>query len=160
MASADSSSTKAHSPPRLLDEVRATLRLEHYSARTEATYVDWIKRFILFHGKRHPSEMGADDVRTFLTYLATEKNVAASTQNQALSALIFLYRVVLKQKLPWVDQFERVQRPPKMPVVLTKEEARAVLTRLNGTARLIGHLLYGSGLRLMECIRLRVHPMR
>jgi integrase len=156
VASVDSFSTESHSPPRLLDQVRATLRLEHYSRRTEATYVDWIKRFILFHGKRHPSEMGAEEVRAFLTYLAAEKNVAASTQNQALSALIFLYRVVLKQKLPWVDQFERVQRPPKAPVVFTKEEARAVLTRLNGTARLMGYLLYGSGLRLMECMRLRI----
>ena len=156
VASVNSSSTEAHSPPRLLDEVRATLRLEHYSGRTETTYVDWIKRFILFNKKRHPAEMGAEEVRAFLTYLATERNVAASTQNQALSALIFLYRVVLKQKLPWVDQFERVQRPPKVPVVFTKEEARAVLTRLNGTARLMGHLLYGSGLRLMECMRLRI----
>ncbi len=156
VASVNSSSIEAHSAPRLLDQVRATLRLEHYSGRTETAYIDWIKRFILFHLKRHPSEMGAEEVRSFLTYLATEKNVAASTQNQALSALIFLYRVVLKEKLPWVDQFERVQRPPKVPVVFTKEEVRAVLVRLNGTARLMGHLLYGSGLRLMECMRLRI----
>ena len=149
VASVNSSASGVHPPPRLLDQVRATLRLEHYSGRTETAYIDWIKRFILFHGKRHPSEMGAEEVRIFLTHLAREKKVAASTQNQALSALIFLYRVVLKEKLPWVDQFERVQRPPKVPVVFTQAEARAVLARLNGTARLMGHLLYGSGLRLM-----------
>ena len=156
MASPDSKAVSPPVKPRLLDEVRATLRLEHYSRRTETTYIDWIKRFILFHGKRHPAEMGADEVREFLTYLAAEKNVAASTQNQALSALLFLYRVVLKSKLPWVDEFQRVQRPPKVPVVFTKEEARAVLSRINGTARLMANLLYGSGLRLMECVRLRV----
>ena len=156
MASVNLRQIEGSGRPKLLDQVRATLRLGHYSGRTETAYVDWIKRFILFHGKRHPAEMGADEVRAFLTYLAAEKNVAASTQNQALSALLFLYRVVLQQKLPWVDQFERVQRPPKVPVVFTKEEARAVLSRLNGTARLMAHLLYGSGLRLMECVRLRI----
>ena len=142
--------------PRLLEQVRATLRLAPYAKRTETTYLDWIKRYILFHQKRHPAEMGAEEVRAFLTHLAAEKNVAASTQNQALSALLFLYRVVLEQKLPWVDQFERVPRAPRVPVVLTKEEARAVLARLSGTARLMAHLLYGSGLRLMECVRLRI----
>ncbi|MGI8436897.1 MAG: integron integrase [Chthoniobacterales bacterium] len=136
--------------------MRATLRFAHYAKRTEESYVDWIKRFILFHGKRHSREMGPEEVRAFLTHLAAAKNVAASTQNQALSALLFLYRVVLEVKLPWVDGFERVQRPPKVPVVLTKEEARAVLARLTGSARLMGHLLYGSGLRLMECMRLRI----
>ena len=99
-------------------------------------------------------------MRAFLTHLAAAKNLAASTQNQALSALLFLYRVVLEVKLPWVDGFERVERPPKVPVVLTKEEARAVLVRLTASARLMAHLLYGSGLRLMECMRLRVHPVR
>lgn len=142
--------------PKLLDRVRGALRVAHYSVRTETAYLDWIRRFILFHRKRHPQEMGADEIREFLTHLATERNVAASTQNQALSALLFLYRVVLEQKLPWVDEFERVRRPAKVPVVFTKEEARAVLGRLNGTPRLMAHLLYGSGLRLMECVRLRV----
>lgn len=156
MTSGNSIASGAEARPRLLDEVRATLRLGHYSGRTETSYMDWIKRFILFHGKIHPREMGTDEVRAFLTHLAAEKRVAASTQNQALSALLFLYRVVLKQKLPWVDQFERVQRPPKAPVVFTKEETRAVLSRLNGTGRLMAHLLYGSGLRLMECVRLRI----
>ena len=170
---------EASARPKLLDQVRGKLRLERYSRRTEAVYIDWIRRFILFHSGawdremtgetpvgqtgrrpvlrwRHPEEMGADEIRAFLTHLAAEKNVAASTQNQALSALLFLYRVVLELKLPWVDQFQRVQRPPKVPVVFTKQEARAVLVRLNGTARLMGHLLYGSGLRLMECVRLRI----
>ncbi len=142
--------------PKLLDLVRRRLRVEHYSRRTETVYVDWIRRFILFHGKRHPSEMGAEAVREFLTYLAADQKVAASTQNQALSALLFLYRIVLEVKLPWVDGFERVQRPPKVPVVFTQDEARAVLSRLNGTPRLMALLLYGSGLRLMECVRLRV----
>ena len=146
----------APKPPRLLDQIRATLRLHHYSKRTESSYSDWIRRFILFHGKRHPLDMGAEEVTAFLTHLAAEKNVAASTQNQALSALLFLYRMVLEVKLPWVDGFERVQRPPKVPVVFTKEEARAVLARLTGSARLMAHLLYGSGLRVMECMRLRI----
>ncbi|HEX5870749.1 MAG TPA: integron integrase [Longimicrobium sp.] len=136
--------------------MRGALRVAHYSTRTESVYLDWIRRFILFHGKRHPEQMGADEIREFLTHLAAERNVAASTQHQALSALLFLYRVVLELKLPWVDEFERVQRPPKVPVVFTKEEARAVLSRLNGTPRLMAHLLYGSGLRLMECVRLRI----
>ncbi len=150
-------STLLSSPPRLklLDQVRATLRVAHYARRTESAYIDWIKRYILFQGKRHPLEMGAEEVNAFLTHLAVEKNVAASTQNQALSALLFLYRAVLGQKLPWVDEFERVRRPPKLPVVFTKEETRAVLSRLNGKASLMAHLLYGSGLRLMECVRLR-----
>ncbi len=142
--------------PKLLEQVRARLRVARYAKRTEESYLNWIKRYILFHGKRHPRDLGPEEVRAFLTHLAAEKNVAASTQNQALSALLFLYRVVLAVELPWVDGFERVQRPPKVPVVLTKEEARAVLARLNGSARLMAHLLYGSGLRLMECMRLRI----
>ena len=156
MASPNFDPAARPSGPKLLDQVRATLRVAHYAKRTEESYVDWIKRFILFHGKRHPREMGPEEVRAFLTHLAAAQKVAASTQNQALSALLFLYRVVLEVKLPWVDGFERVQRPPKVPVVLTKEEARAVLARLTGSARLMGHLLYGSGLRLMECMRLRI----
>ena len=159
MASINSSPPGPQAPPRLLDQVRHTLRLAHYAKRTEMAYLDWIRRYILFHRKRHPAEMGAAEVRAFLTHLAAEKNVAASTQNQALSALLFLYRVVLKQALPWVDQFERVQRPAKVPVVFTKEEALLVLARLNGTARLMAHLLYGSGLRLMECVRLRIKDL-
>jgi integron integrase len=142
--------------PRLLDRVRQHLRVRHYSIRTERAYVDWIKRFILFHGKRHPSEMGEAEISAFLTYLAADRNVAASTQNQALSALLFLYQIVLDIKLDWMDDLERVKRPAKVPVVLTQKEVRAVLAQLSGDYRLMAELLYGSGLRLMECLRLRV----
>jgi integron integrase len=141
---------------KLLDRVRQSIRFRHYSLRTEQVYLDWIKRFILFHGKRHPVEMGADEVREFLTYLATKGRVAASTQNQAFSALLFLYREVLKQELPWIDNIERAKRPAKLPVVLTTKEAHMVLSKLDGPARLMANLLYGCGLRLNECVRLRV----
>ena len=153
---------RPYSPPqtpaklRLLDHVREVLRRKHYSLRTEQSYVDWIKRFILFHGKRHPAEMGRVEVTAFLTHLAVERNVAASTQNQALSAILFLYRNVLEQELEWVEGFERPKRPARLPVVLTSEEARAVLGQLEGAKWLMASLLYGSGLRLMECLRLRV----
>ena len=142
--------------PKLLEEVRQVLRFRHYSLRTEQTYVEWIRRFILFHGKRHPREMGEREIGAFLTYLAVERNVAASTQNQALSAILFLYRDVLKAAVGSLEGVERVRRPAKLPVVFTKEEARAVLGRLRGTYGLMARLLYGSGLRLMECARLRV----
>jgi len=142
--------------PKLLEQVREAIRLKHYSLRTEKTYLDWIRRFILFHGKRHPQSMGAEEVRQFLSDLATEHNVAASTQNQAFSALLFLYKAVLKQELPWIDDIQRAKRPAKLPVVFTPDEARAVLGKLRGTARLMAQLLYGCGLRLNECTRLRV----
>src|SRR5713101_10123485 len=141
---------------KLLDRVRATMRLDRYSPRTEAAYIDWIKRFIRFHGVRHPQEMGADEVKAFLSHLAIEMHVAASTQNQAFSALLFLYQEVLKQRLPWIDDIVRAQRPQKVPIVFTQEEARLVLSKISGTPRLMAHLLYGSGLRVMECVRLRV----
>ena len=144
------------SPPKLLDRVRWHLRVKHYSIRTEKTYVDWIRRFILFHGKRHPNDMAEEEISTFLTHLAVERRVAASTQNQALCALLFLYTQVLERKLDFMDKIERVTRPPKIPVVLTPSEAHAVLGRLKGEYRLMAELLYGSGLRLMECIRLRI----
>lgn len=150
------SAGEAGGKAKLLDRVREAIRLKHYSLRTEHAYVDWIKRFIIFHGKQHPELLGADAVREFLSDLATTRNVAASTQNQAFSALLFLYREVLKQELPWIDDIERAKRPSKIPVVFTPEEARAVLSKLQGTARLMAHLLYGSGLRLMECVRLRI----
>jgi integron integrase len=143
-------------PPKLLDRVRQTIRFNRYSPRTEQAYVDWIERFIRFNGIRHPKDMGADEVRSFLTHLATELDVAASTQNQAFSALLFLYREVLQQRLPWIDDIVRAKRPRKVPVVFTQLEARAVLARMTGTTRLMAHLLYGSGLRVMECVRLRV----
>ena len=141
----------------LLDQVRAVLRFKHYSLRTEQTYVDWIKRFIRFHGKRHPKHLGPTEVRAFLTYLAMEGQVAASTQNQALSALVFLYSHVLQRELPYLQDVERARRPRKLPVVLTREEARTLLAALvHPTFSLMGWLLYGAGLRLMECLRLRV----
>ena len=143
-------------PPKLLDQVREKLRLKHYSIRTESQYVQWIRRFILFHRKRHPRDMGASEVEAFLTYLAVEGNVAASTQNQALSALLFLYREVLNSKLPWMNEMVRAKRPARLPVVLTQAEVQAVLSRMQGVPLLLAQLLYGTGMRLMECIRLRV----
>jgi integron integrase len=145
-------------PPKakLLDRVRWHLRFKHYSIRTEQVYVDWIRRYILFHRKRHPEAMGEEQIAKFLTHLAVEKHVAASTQNQALSALLFLYQQVLDRKLDFIDKVERVKRPPKIPVVFTRQEARAVLAHLKGDYRLMVHLLYGSGLSLLECLRLRV----
>ena len=143
-------------PPRLLDRVRAVLRTRHCSLRTEKAYVAWIRRYILFHGKRHPAEMGASEITRFLSALAIERNVAASTQNQALSALLFLYREVLEQDLPWLDEIVRAKRPARIPVVLSRGEVRAVLDALDGSVRLLALLLYGAGLRLLEALRLRV----
>jgi integron integrase len=142
--------------PKLLDQVRDVMRRKHYSIRTEQSYVDWIRRFIVFHGKRHPAEMAESDVTAFLTHLARDGGVAASTQNQALSALLFLYQQVLKQELGWLEHMERAKRPARLPTVLTREEIRRLFKELHGTPRLMAGLLYGSGLRLMECVRLRV----
>jgi integron integrase len=149
-------SSPAGKPKKLLEEVRDLMRLRHYSLRTERCYCDWIVRFIRYHGKRHPREMAEAEVTQFLTHLAREGHVAASTQNQALSALLFLYKEVLKEEIGWLDGVERASRPKRLPVVLTPEEAREVLSRLHGMPRLMAALLYGSGLRLMECVRLRV----
>jgi len=142
--------------PRLLDRVVAKIRLKHYSIRTEQAYVDWIRRFIKYHGIRHPSEMGAGEVEQFLTHLAVEGKVSASTQNQAKSAILFLYREVLGQELPWLENVEQAKVPRRLPVVLSREEVQGVLSRLSGVYWLMGSLLYGAGLRLMECVRLRV----
>ena len=142
--------------PRLLDQVRGKIRLKHYSLRTEQAYVDWIKRFIWHFGKRHPRELGAADVEAFLTHLAVAGGVAASTQNQAKSALLFLYREVLGAELPWLDNVEQAKAPRRLPVVLTRDEVQAVFPHLSGIHWLICALLYGSGMRLMECLRLRV----
>jgi integron integrase len=142
--------------PKLLDQVRAAVRVRHLSYRTEQAYVDWIKRFILFHKKRHPNEMDETYISEFLTFLAVKRNVAASTQNQALSAILFLYRHVLKKEVGWVDNVERAKKPSRLPVVFTRDEAKAILVRLEGAKWLMVSLLYGSGLRLMECLRLRV----
>jgi integron integrase len=142
--------------PRLLDRVRAAVRARHYSRGTEKAYVHWIKQYIFFHGKRHPAEMAAPEVAAFLTALAVDKRVAASTQNQALAALLFLYREVLAVELPWLEDVVRAKRPQYLPVVLTRAEVRAILERLHGVPRLMAILLYGAGLRLLECCRLRV----
>ena len=142
-------------PPKLLDRVPEVNRLRHGSRSTEKAYVGRIHRYILFHGKRHPDEMGAAEVTRFLSSLAVEGRVAASTQNQALSALLFLYRHVLHQDLPWLDDVVRARRPRHLPVVLTRNEVHAVIAELHGTPRLMATLLYGSGLRLLECCRLR-----
>ena len=146
----------ATSPPSipLLDKVRERIRLKHYSIRTEQAYVDWIRRFILFHGKRHPAEMGGSEIVAFLTYLAIERNVAAATQNLARSALLFLYREILTIELPWLKGVQHAKRPARLPVVLTRDEVRRVLDR-----RLIAALLYGAGLRIMEGVRLRVKDL-
>ena len=144
------------SRPRLLDRVRDALRARHSSRRTEKSYVAWIRRYIVFHGKRHPAEMGAVEVTQFLSSLAQQDHVAASTQNQALSALLFLYRQVLQVEMPWLDNVVRAKRSERLPVVLTREEVRAVIRELQGPPRLMAILLYGAGLRLLECARLRV----
>ncbi len=143
-------------PPRLLDRVRDKIRLKHYSLRTEQAYVDWIKRYIHFHHKRHPSELGASDVEAFLTHLAAVREVAAATQNQAKSALLFLYKEVLGTELPWLDHVEKARAPRRLPVVLTREEVATVLRQLKGVHGLVGNLLYGTGMRIMEGVRLRV----
>jgi integron integrase len=145
---------------KLLDQVREATRRLHYSIRTEDAYVAWAKRFILFHGKRHPLEMGEREVVAFLTHLAVEGNVAASTQNQALSALLFLYKIVLERPLNRLDdQAVRARKPERLPTVFSRSEVRAVLAQLHGTPRLAAELMYGSGLRLMECLRLRVKDL-
>jgi len=143
-------------PPKLLDQVRDRLRVKHYSIRTETQYLQWIKRFILFHDKRHPREMGVVEVEAFLTHLAVAGRVAAATQNQALSALLFLFREVLNIDLPWLDKVVRAKQPQRLPVVLTRQEVTAILDRMTGVHGLMARLLYGTGMRLMECVRLRV----
>ena len=141
---------------RLLDHMRNVMRLKHMSLRTEEAYVSWVKRFILFHAKRHPTDMGADEIRAFLTHLAVQGKVAASTQNGALNALLFLYRHVLRQPFPDLEGIERAKRPQRIPTVFTAEETQAILAQLSGTTRLMAGLLYGAGLRRMECVRLGV----
>jgi integron integrase len=142
--------------PRLMDQVRARMRLKHYSLRTERAYAAWIRRFIVANDKRHPRDMGAVEVERFLSSLAVEGQVAAGTQNQALSALLFLYREVLGVELPWMETIVRAKRPQRVPVVLSRDEVTRLLTLMEGTRALMASLLYGSGLRLMECVRLRV----
>ncbi|TAK63724.1 integron integrase [Methylobacter sp.] len=151
--------TTSTQPKKLLDQVRDKVRFKHYSLSTEKTYIAWIKQFVLYHRKRHPSEMGAIEVEAFLTYLATQRYVSSSTQNQALSAILFLYREVLAVDLPWLDNFERSKKPRRLPVVLTTQEVQDLLREASSAPEPIGliiKLLYGTGMRLMEAVRLRV----
>ncbi|WP_242103704.1 integron integrase [Lysobacter sp. M2-1] len=142
--------------PRLLDRVREAIRVRHYSRRTEQAYVAWIRRFILANARMHPLDLGAREVEAFLTRLATDRNVAAGTQNQALAAILFLYREVLGVELPWMEDVVRAKRPRRIPSVLTREEVGRLLAVLDGQPWLMAALLYGTGMRLMECVRLRV----
>lgn len=150
---------RASADPKLLDAVRHAVRVRHYSERTEDAYVMWIRRFVRYHGTRHPRELGAPEVARFLSMLAIERRVSASTQNQALSAILFLYREVLGEPLPWVEGIVRARVPLRLPTVLTRDEVRALLAELRGRERLVVTLLYGAGLRLMECLTLRVRDI-
>ncbi|ABM93658.1 integron integrase [Methylibium petroleiphilum] len=144
-------------PPRLLDQLREHIRVKHYALRTERTYVEWVRRYILFHGKRHPRDMGALEIEAFLSHLALERGVASATQNQAKAALLFLYKEVLRAvDLPWLTEVVAAKTSRRLPVVLTQREARELLMQLHGAHWLAASLLYGSGLRLLECLRLRV----
>jgi len=143
-------------PPKLLDRVREAIRTRHYSGRAEKAYVGWIRRYVLFHNKRHPADMGEAEIGQFLSSLALDGKVSASTQNQALSALLFLYREVLHRDVAWVEGVIRARAPRRLPVVLAREEVRAVLQEMRGTPKLMALLLYGAGLRLLECARLRI----
>ena len=143
-------------PPKLMDQVRAAIRVHHFSRRTEDAYVTWIRRFIIFNGKRHPRKMGAAEVTRFLTSLAEKDRVSASTQNQALAALLFLYREVLRMDLPWLEGITRAKATRRLPVVLTRKEVSRIMSRLSGLPQLMAMLLYGTGMRLMECCTLRI----
>ena len=145
--------------PKLLEQVSDLMRVRNYSIHTEQTYKYWIKKYIVFHELRHPTELGAEHVRAFLSHLAVERNVAASTQNQALAAVLFLYRDILAVDLDWIEGVERAKKPKRIPVVFTKDEVRLILSQLKGVNRLAASLLYGAGMRLMECLRLRVKDM-
>ena len=151
--------TMENRPKKLLEQVSDQIRLKHYSYRTEETYIQWIRRYILFHNKRHPKEMGVPEIEAFLSHLAVEGNVSASTQNQALSALLFLYKHVLKQELGDRVDAIRAKRPTYLPTVLTPEEVRSILTHMSGIHRLLIQILYGSGLRQTECLQLRVKDL-
>lgn len=153
----DTSGVEGPQPPKLLDQVRDRLRLKHYSIRTETAYLGWIKRFILFHNKRHPAEMGKEEVEAFLTWLAVSRNVAAATQAQALSAILFLYQEVLAQALPWLDDVTRAKKPVRLPTVLTQDEVAALIGAIDDPEMaLVVRLLYGTGMRVLEGLRLRV----
>lgn len=148
--------TTSSNPPKLLDQVAAKIRLKHYSRRTELSYLHWIKRYILFHGKRHPKEMGAAEIEAFLSALVSEHNVAANTQNLALSSILFLYKEVLAFDLPWLDNIVHAKKPQRLPVVLSTAEVKKLLICMEGMPGLVANLLYGTGMRLMEGLTLRV----
>jgi len=142
--------------PKLLDQVRDAIRTRHYSIRTEEAYIYWIKEYIFYHNKRHPKDMDKPEINQFLTHLAVNKNVAASTQNQALCALLFLYRVILGKNIGWLDGVEKAKKPQRLPLVFSRKEVKAILSAIEGRKWLVASLLYGAGLRLLECLRLRV----
>jgi len=148
--------TPAPRQPKLLERLRIHLRTRHYSIRTEQAYIDWARRFIVYHGKRHPQEMGAAEMEAFLSHLAVERNVSASTQNQAKAALLYLYKQVLETDLPWLNEVVQAKTPKRLPVVLTPTEVRALLLHMDGSTGLIAQLLYGTGMRLLEALRVRV----
>lgn len=151
--------TSSSQGKKLMDQVGDALRTKHYSYRTEQTYKDWIKRYILFHGKRHPNDMGAEEIRMFIAHLATERKVAVSTSNQALSALLFLYRIVLQKEIQLPPDLSNASRPKRLPTVLTHAEAMQVIGNMRGAPRLMAKIMYGAGLRVLECLRLRVKDL-
>jgi len=155
-APSDLRNPEGTSPPKLLEQLRTALRVRRYSLRTEAAYVDWVRRFILFHGKRHPRSLAASEVQAFLSHLAVERHVSSSTQNQAKAALLFLYSAVLEVDLPWLGEVVQAKRPARLPVVLTSGEVRTILDQMEGSMALVAQVLYGTGMRLMEGLRLRV----
>ena len=152
----ETSGRKMIEPPRLLDRLRSEIRIRHYSLRTENAYVDWVKRFIFFNSKRHPAQMGIGEVESFLSSLAMDRHVSASTQNQAKAAILFLYKYVIREELPWLDEVVQAKRSRRLPVVLSPGEARMLLDQMQGSTGLLARLLYGTGMRLMEGLRLRV----
>lgn len=156
LAPAQIAAAKPAQQPKLLDRLRAAIRVKHYSYSTEQTYVHWCKRFILYHGKRHPQDMGAPEVEAFLSHLAVDRHVSASTQNQALAALLFLYQNVLEIKLPWLDNLTRAKPSKRLPVVLSQQEVGRLLRNVSGTEGLVIRLLYGTGMRISEALRMRV----
>ncbi len=147
---------KENHKPKLLDLVRTELRVNHYSKKTEEAYVGWIKRFILFHNKRHPNEMGKEDIQNFINHLAVNDNVSSSTQNHALQAILFLYKRILKKEVGWIDEIKHATRVKHLPVVFSKKETAKIIDNLTGIPKLVVSLLYGSGLRLSEALRLRI----
>jgi len=155
----DQGATTERRPKRLLEQVREKLRAMHYSYRTEQAYLDWVRRYILFHGKRHPRGMGPQEIEAFVSHLANDRGVSASTQTQALSAVLYLYRHVLEVDVGWVEGITRAKKSQRVPIVLTREEVAAVLARMEGRERLLAALMYGTGLRVMECVQLRVQSV-